>query len=631
MRKILSMLLVLAMALCLLPVTAGAAAATSVEVGGVTLSASKPYYVNGVASAEADGYTAYFDAASGKLTLKDAAIEGSIETWGDLEIVLEGANTITASGFSYAVDCGGNLVISGSGSLEATATTRVLHADQYPNCTITFNGGTVTATTDSAQPAIVGPGGIIINGGTVKGVSAGSFGLDTYADGKIVINGGTMIAQGAPALDKPLLVTGGYGYRDAADGAYTYSDADIFATDRGEGGYYEVVYKGARQEVTLNVGDGRINVFTDGYQLGDTFTPVAYASYVFTGSGSKELNFFDRNYANTETVNGFVHSVTFRDLRILADSWCSAVSLWDSTALELRLEGTNYIRGYNHPALQHQGSSQGVVDILSITGSTTLTHYYNQGLAAVSDQITISVPQGISKKMLDGSAFNWYTKVGVVLAPMPDPQITRQPENVTVVYGEEATVSLETEALSGYGYTYQWYAGDAAIEGAVEQTLTIPAGQAAGSYDYHCVVTIADGENTKSVQSETATVTVEPKEVALEWSELTEEELKNNGEPKVLTATVTNALEGDEVTVTVALTGDNVNHTEEGFYYTATGLEGANAANYQLGTDVVSPTYVIANNDPSNPATGDAFQPVLWIGLMVLCLMAMAVPAKVRK
>lgn len=132
------MLAVLCMVIGLLPglaLTAAAAenAATSVEVGGVTLSGTKPYYVNGKAQATApdtfgeNGYTAKFE--SGTLTLKGYN-GGAIFAKGtnenepiNLTVVVDGANTINVTGNSGIYCMFGNLTVQGAAGGDPDALT----------------------------------------------------------------------------------------------------------------------------------------------------------------------------------------------------------------------------------------------------------------------------------------------------------------------------------------------------------------------------------------------------------------------------------------------------------------------------------------------------------------------------
>ena len=101
---------------------------------------------------------------------------------------------------------------------------------------------------------------------------------------------------------------------------------------------------------------------------------------------------------------------------------------------------------------------------------------------------------------------------------------------------------------------------------------------------------IANGGNNYEIAADNDSVTlvINPKEIGLDWSVL--DDLVYDGNAKELTATATGTVGTDSCTVTVTLTGDNVNVTEDGFYYTATALGNSN---YKLPSAVNSNTYHI--------------------------------------
>lgn len=121
MKKVfaLSISLLLLVSFAVMMSVTGAAAettpATSLKIGGTILDASN-------ATMTAGSGTAKFDATTGTLTLNNASIGKISEVNGDLIILANGTNTLTAesSGFAVHVPNGG-LTIGGTGSLEVTA------------------------------------------------------------------------------------------------------------------------------------------------------------------------------------------------------------------------------------------------------------------------------------------------------------------------------------------------------------------------------------------------------------------------------------------------------------------------------------------------------------------------------
>lgn len=159
-KKILSIALSLCMVLTMMPMATGVAwaatgaTADSVTIGGVTLDSLKPYYVDGVASAETiDGnsWTAKFEA--GTLTLNGLVLNNesgnSIRSSGDLTIVLQnGSNNDIGhqNNESNIIKVDGALTITGPGRLTAKNGSS-FYTTIYASGDITINGGAqVTAT-----------------------------------------------------------------------------------------------------------------------------------------------------------------------------------------------------------------------------------------------------------------------------------------------------------------------------------------------------------------------------------------------------------------------------------------------------------------------------------------------------
>ena len=235
-RRILSILCVLALCLGLLPpVTASAAAPSTLTVGGTTITSSGYWTTNadGTLTAEmasADNYNVYYD-GDGTLTLKDATINGTdtighvgagIYAEGDLTIVLEGSSTVTGvqdpNGESQSIRVSGNLTIQGGGSLTAQGadTSNGSSYGIFVIGSFTQQGGSVTAI-----------------GGDVSG-SYNSTGLYVY--------GGTVTAQ-----DGTLTATGGdtsgssYGISMLSSSSVTVGSAAVTATG-GTGNYSYGLY-----------------------------------------------------------------------------------------------------------------------------------------------------------------------------------------------------------------------------------------------------------------------------------------------------------------------------------------------------------------------------------------------------
>lgn len=177
-----------------------------------------------------------------------------------------------------------------------------------------------------------------------------------------------------------------------------------------------------------------------------------------------------------------------------------------------------------------------------------------------------------------------------------------------------ATLTVSEDAISltptwdEYTFTYNGTAqypvptfNQTPDEGAIVYTVTargdsaLTDNSAVNAGDYTITISVAEGFEQKYEFAEDATLTFDftigQLEAQLYWSD---EYPTYDGQAHILTATVSNKAAGDDVTVQVELTdGDNTNVTEQGYYFTATGLTGAAAGNYKLPAEVRSGKFYI--------------------------------------
>ena len=244
-RRILSILCVLALCLGLLPpVTASAAAPSTLTVGGTTITSSGYWTTNadGTLTAEmasADNYNVYYD-GDGTLTLKDATINGTdtighvgagIFASGDLTIVLEGSSTVKGvqdpNGETQSIRVEGNLTIQGGGSLTAQ--------------------GAETSSGSSYGIFVIGSftqqsGSVTAIGGNINGNHT-STGLYVYGS-TVTVQGGTLTATGG--------TTGSGSYGISMFSSVTVNDAIVTATG-GTGKYsYGLHIQSSSPSVTLS-------------------------------------------------------------------------------------------------------------------------------------------------------------------------------------------------------------------------------------------------------------------------------------------------------------------------------------------------------------------------------------------
>jgi len=114
-----------------------------------------------------------------------------------------------------------------------------------------------------------------------------------------------------------------------------------------------------------------------------------------------------------------------------------------------------------------------------------------------------------------GSTFKFFYQNGHIIVETPT--ITKQPENITVSQGGNATLTVLTEVSRGV-LSYQWYNsgiigpfGPMPINGATNASYDAPTDRT-GTATYYCTITntddSADGSKTASARSNNASVTV---------------------------------------------------------------------------------------------------------------------------
>ena len=121
---------------------------------------------------------------------------------------------------------------------------------------------------------------------------------------------------------------------------------------------------GFEHYVTLNVADGPIRIFADHYaQNGVDYEGFTFENTLYTITGGVgNADAILRVIHNAEDAAPATVHMVFRDLYIYPQTWCSVVhftsgltgSEEDATpvlTVDLRLEGRNYVAGYNHPGI----------------------------------------------------------------------------------------------------------------------------------------------------------------------------------------------------------------------------------------------------------------------------------------
>ena len=333
-------------------------------------------------------------AAGATVTLDGVNISnGQIACSGNANIILMGANTVTAASEKAAIKIGGpgtTLTITGSGSLTAQGGLEAagIGTDRNENGELSFgniviNGGTVTAT-GGGEGAGIGTGladgefnntsitcgDITINGGTVTAIG-GLYGAGigtgpTMSDGgsasitcgDITINGGTVTATGGgygPGIGTGVSLK--YGYETASNrcGNITIG-AGVISVTATKGSSYSPnsIGKGYNYNGTQNYGTITIGgtVYATGVTTSPfTYDPAAPASTTLNNTikawtaGSYAVPAGGLTYSDAITVSGDV-TLTLTDGQTLTLN--KGISLASGATLTVEGNGTMNINGTNN-------------------------------------------------------------------------------------------------------------------------------------------------------------------------------------------------------------------------------------------------------------------------------------------
>ena len=156
---------------------------------------------------------------------------------------------------------------------------------------------------------------------------------------------------------------------------------------------------GFEHYVTLNVADGPIRIFADHYaQNGMDYEGFTFENtlYTITG-GAANADAILRVVHNAEDAAPATVHIVFRDLYIYPQTWCSVVHFTsgvtgtgeDATpvlTVDLRLEGRNYVAGYNHPGI----SGNAIVNLSAAPDSySVFTSEYDQSSEAFGGPLVL--------------------------------------------------------------------------------------------------------------------------------------------------------------------------------------------------------------------------------------------------
>ncbi len=170
-----------------------------------------------------------------------------------------------------------------------------------------------------------------------------------------------------------------------------------------------------------------------------------------------------------------------------------------------------------------------------------------------------------------------------VIAKAP---LTVTANNKTITYGD---------APAHNGVTYSGFVAgenEAVLSGTLVYSYTYSQYGNVGAYD----ITVSGlTSNNYDITFQKGTLTVEQKEIGIAWSNTA---LIYNGTAQKPTATATNFVNGDELTLTVS--GEQTNASDTAYTATVTGINGEKAGNYKLPSSVTA-NFTIAKADQTAP------------------------------
>ena len=125
--------------------------------------------------------------------------------------------------------------------------------------------------------------------------------------------------------------------------------------------------------ITLNLGNGIITIYPDGYTQGDGEKVSYTGPYVITGSLREDTPLRLENW----TPDDVTYDITLFNATIVGNSWCTAIRAdgnnnSGSITLNLSSKGICKIQGYNHPAIVQGNQTQLTTNLKVVYGTLTM-------------------------------------------------------------------------------------------------------------------------------------------------------------------------------------------------------------------------------------------------------------------
>ncbi len=611
-RRILSILCVLCLVAAMLPpVTASAAAPTTLTVGGTNVLNGGCWKTNENGTLTTEGasesdYNVKYDSATGTLTLKDATINGTdtiyhvgagIFASGDLTIVLEGSSTVKGvqdpNGETQSIRVEGNLTIQGGGSLTAQGA-ETSSGSSYGIFVIgsfTQQGGSVTAIGGNvngnytSRGLYVSDGTVTAQDGTLTATggdtSGSSYGISMLSSSSVTVNDAIVTATGG---------TGNYSYglyvnSSSPSPSVTLSGSGSLTARSGSatseaGGIYLDNIWGSAGSVT--VGDNSTLLTNSVILYDNSFTekplaPTGNGSWLIYGQ-SDQPSAVGGTYTLTDDLtieNGNTFTIpagstlTVPQGKTLTVNGTLNIANQSSLAGEGTLEaGENSTFNLTNPDPVISGSETLTYDGTDQSGKFTLTAPSGSVEVmgkefAISGDATTEGWRLVEQEIKNAGSYTLTAKNGTRTI---EKEVTVNPAEISIASATvqdktydgttDATVGTVTftglvngESLTlGEGYTATATFADKNVDDSKSATVTVALSDTVKNYTL-----ASDGKTT------TATAAIHPLPVVLNWGTTS---FTYDGSAKTVTAEVSNAVNGD----TFNLTYEGNNETAVGNY-----------------------------------------------------------------
>ena len=149
----------------------------------------------------------------------------------------------------------------------------------------------------------------------------------------------------------------------------------------------------ADDAVVLDVGQGRINVYSDGYVIENSAKVSYTGDYILTGSGTREVYFNSPEDGGSDSYN-----VTLRNLTMDSAPSRSAINAGNGVTLNITVEGSNTVIGDNHPGIQLISGTGAAVNITMTENSRLELDCMSSPIRSINENIEAAVtnPEGVS-------------------------------------------------------------------------------------------------------------------------------------------------------------------------------------------------------------------------------------------